>query len=369
MVVILHGLGCRYMATSVISSGRPEDDASTTKAEQISKAMKAYLERARAHESFMEKEIHDYEIGKRHLAKIMGADPDNFTQEDIDQAIQYLLPSNLFDRKSRPLMKHPTKIIPQKIVAQFGADGRPFDPLFYTGFPRYYAQIHDLGMVFENLKKIETEMMVKKMQPEKELDLGGSHWINKQSVETMLAEELSPGQYNQLINLLDRIAEHPYAYKFHDVIFKFRTELAAQTSRLEIPELKVSEAGRLYQEATGGRKTAVAKVTVWDNGTGKVDINGKNLLDYFPYILDREQIMFPLQFTKKLGLVDFEAVITGGGHSSQAGALRLALANALRSFVERGMVEKMRLAGLLTRDPRMRERKKYGQEGARRKYT
>ena len=44
-------------------------------------------------------------------------------------------------------------------------------------------------------------------------------------------------QYNQLINLLDRIAEHPYAYKFHDVIFKFRTELAAQTSRLEIPEV------------------------------------------------------------------------------------------------------------------------------------
>ena len=64
---------------------------------------------------------------------------------------------------------------------------------------------------------------------------------------------------------------------------------------------------------------------------------------YTSFHLYREQVMYPLQFTKKLGLVDFEAVISGGGHSSQAGALRLALATALRSFVERSVVEKMRL--------------------------
>ncbi|ELU02394.1 hypothetical protein CAPTEDRAFT_88974, partial [Capitella teleta] len=83
----------------------------------------------------------------------------------------------------------------------------------------------------------------------------------------------------------------------------------------------------------------------------------------------REQVMSPLHFTNTLGRVDIEARVEGGGHSSRAGALRLALSRALRSIVDRQMVEKMRIAGLLTKDPRRRERKKFGQEGARRKFT
>jgi small subunit ribosomal protein S9 len=70
-----------------------------------------------------------------------------------------------------------------------------------------------------------------------------------------------------------------------------------------------------------------------------------------------------------LGNVDIYAEVQLGGPSCQAGAIRLAVSRALQSFVEEEMQEKMRLAGLLTHDPRVRERKKYGQWGARRKYT
>lgn len=79
--------------------------------------------------------------------------------------------------------------------------------------------------------------------------------------------------------------------------------------------------------------------------------------------------MFPLQFTDLLFKVDVEATVSGGGISQQGGAIRLALALALRSFVSSETVEDMRLAGLLTEDMRYKERKMYGQWGPRRKMT
>ncbi|KAG7173427.1 28S ribosomal protein S9-like 2, partial [Homarus americanus] len=81
------------------------------------------------------------------------------------------------------------------------------------------------------------------------------------------------------------------------------------------------------------------------------------------------QVIFPLQFTGLLGKVDVVADVEGGGTSGQSGAIRYAVSLALRSFVDQDMVEKMRIAGLLTRDPRRRERKKPGWKGARAKYT
>lgn len=102
------------------------------------------------------------------------------------------------------------------------------------------------------------------------------------------------------------------------------------------------------------------------------------------------QLLFPLNFSEMLGKVDVEANVEGGGTSGQAGAIRWGIAMSLRSFVDQEMIETMRLgkcrslstssliivtncipfaAGLLTRDYRRRERKKFGQEGARRKYT
>ncbi|KAK4876900.1 hypothetical protein RN001_009406 [Aquatica leii] len=81
------------------------------------------------------------------------------------------------------------------------------------------------------------------------------------------------------------------------------------------------------------------------------------------------QLLFPLIFTDMLGKVDIEAFVDGGGPSGQAGAVRWGIANGLRSFVSESMMEKMRLAGLLTCDYRTRERKKPGRAKARKKFT
>ncbi|KAF5277482.1 hypothetical protein FQR65_LT03819 [Abscondita terminalis] len=80
-------------------------------------------------------------------------------------------------------------------------------------------------------------------------------------------------------------------------------------------------------------------------------------------------ILFPLIFTGMLGKIDVEAFVEGGGTSGQAGAIRWGISNGLRSFVSPDMMEKMRLAGLLTRDFRKRERKKPGRARARKKFT
>ncbi|CAK9827097.1 28S ribosomal protein S9, mitochondrial [Anthophora retusa] len=80
-------------------------------------------------------------------------------------------------------------------------------------------------------------------------------------------------------------------------------------------------------------------------------------------------IMFPLIFTDMYDKVDIEATIFGGGPTGQAGAIRCGIAWGLRNFVDEEVIEKMRIAGLLTNDWRRRERKKPGQEGARRKFT
>ncbi|SPP84064.1 blast:28S ribosomal protein S9%2C mitochondrial [Drosophila guanche] len=85
--------------------------------------------------------------------------------------------------------------------------------------------------------------------------------------------------------------------------------------------------------------------------------------------MDASGLLFPLNYSELLGKVDVEANVEGGGPSGQSGAIRWGIAMCLRSFVDQEMIESMRLVGLLTRDYRRRERKKFGQEGARRKYT
>ena len=118
----------------------------------------------------------------------------------------------------------------------------------------------------------------------------------------------------------------------------------------------------------GLRKHCVADVTVWGNGTGKIDINGYDLL-YFLDFQEREQIMFPLQFTNLMNKVDIEVKVIGEGTKAQAGAVRHGISLALRSFVDAQTFEEMRLAGLITKDRRVKERKKIGYAGARRAPT
>lgn len=115
---------------------------------------------------------------------------------------------------------------------------------------------------------------------------------------------------------------------------------------------------------TGRRKTAVARVRV-RSGSGKILVNDRPFEQYFPTDKDRRKVLAALDETGKRSSVDVIITAHGGGVSSQAGACTLGLARALRLY-DSSQDDLLRHSGLLTRDGRMKERKKYGLRGARR---
>ncbi len=117
---------------------------------------------------------------------------------------------------------------------------------------------------------------------------------------------------------------------------------------------------------TGRRKTSVARVWLRPGG-GRIVVNRRAFEDYFPRETLRMIIAQPLQVTNTAGQFDVLANVCGGGPTGQAGALRHGIARALVSY-DAELRQALKKAGLLTRDPRMRERKKYGQPGARQKF-
>ena len=120
-----------------------------------------------------------------------------------------------------------------------------------------------------------------------------------------------------------------------------------------------------YFYGTGRRKSSVARVHVYENGTGIITINGRDIDDYFGLDTLKLIVRQPLVTTEQLGKVDIVATVTGGGVTGQAGAIRHGISRALLLF-DPELRPALKKAGFLTRDPRMKERKKYGLKGARR---
>lgn len=117
---------------------------------------------------------------------------------------------------------------------------------------------------------------------------------------------------------------------------------------------------------TGRRKTSVARVYL-QQGSGTWSINGRELDQYFPNRVDAFICTQPLEVTDNIGKYDVTITVSGGGMSGQAGAIRHGLSRALVTLDETNMAA-LKANGFLTRDPRMVERKKYGQPGARKKF-
>src|SRR5258706_1062895 len=118
--------------------------------------------------------------------------------------------------------------------------------------------------------------------------------------------------------------------------------------------------------ATGRRKTAVARIRMTP-GNGKIDINGKSFDDYCPTVPLQNTVLQPLQVVKLTNAYDISVNTTGGGATGQAGAARLAISRALLQ-VDANLRGTLKAEGLLRRDPRMKERKKSGQPGARKRF-
>ena len=140
--------------------------------------------------------------------------------------------------------------------------------------------------------------------------------------------------------------------------------MAEATATIEAPE--APKAKPTYIWGTGRRKTAVARVRV-AAGSGKIEVNGRELNDYFTNEKDRKALFGPLEVTNTGGKIDIWVNATGGGLSSQTGAIVMGLGRALTKY-DPTVEGNLRSAGFLTRDSRMKERKKYGQRGARRRF-
>ena len=122
---------------------------------------------------------------------------------------------------------------------------------------------------------------------------------------------------------------------------------------------------RPYMYGTGRRKSSVARVHLIPNGTGVITVNGREIDDYFGLETLKLIVRQPLVATGTTGKVDVDATVKGGGVSGQAGAIRHGIARAL-VVLDENYRPTLKAAGLLTRDPRMKERKKYGLKAARR---
>jgi len=118
---------------------------------------------------------------------------------------------------------------------------------------------------------------------------------------------------------------------------------------------------------TGKRKTSVARTRVYQGGTGRIIVNGRAYEEYFPRATLQMIIRQPLNLTKTMGKFDIKVNVEGGGIAGQAQAVRHGITRALMEF-DGGLRPSLKKAGLVTRDARKKERKKYGQRGARARF-
>ncbi|CAJ0935356.1 unnamed protein product [Ranitomeya imitator] len=141
---------------------------------------------------------------------------------------------------------------------------------------------------------------------------------------------------------MERLVSMPHSSIEEDFILPYCKNLEIQSRKQTVNPLQYDEHGVAFSTGEGKRKTAEATAVLRDQGKGKMTINGKEYLDYFTVLQDREQLMFPFQFLDRLMKYDTECTVTGSGRSSQAGAVRLAISRALLSFVSEKEMEAMR---------------------------
>jgi small subunit ribosomal protein S9 len=139
-----------------------------------------------------------------------------------------------------------------------------------------------------------------------------------------------------------------------------------ETLVLDAPAASADRVKPVYVWGVGRRKSSVARVRVI-TGSGKIRVNGRELNDYFTNERDRKAIFGPLEVTNTGGKMDVFVNADGGGQTGQSGAIVMGLARALMKY-DSSLEASLRNAGFLTRDSRMKERKKYGQLGARRRF-
>uniref|UniRef100_A0A2M4CVP0 Putative 28s ribosomal protein s9 mitochondrial n=1 Tax=Anopheles darlingi TaxID=43151 RepID=A0A2M4CVP0_ANODA len=270
-----------FAAGWLLYSSKASSNGVNVQKSKISKAMKAYLERAKEYESCMNTARLEYKLGKRHLANMMGADVESFSQQDVDQAVQYLFPSGLYDPAARPTMKHPEEFIPKTKGAEFDETGRPFHPLFFTGRPNFFQLLYDIVENINMLDALEDSDRVKNRTNDsviRQLNLTGSEWLTKEMLEKKIVEIISNTEYDNFVDAMNRLAQHPLSNKAKSFILEYRKPLISAQDNDTIPVLQHDTDGRQYVTIYEClRKTARGDVTIKYPGNGTVIINGQDL--------------------------------------------------------------------------------------------
>ncbi|KAH0513592.1 28S ribosomal protein S9, mitochondrial [Microtus ochrogaster] len=200
-------------------------------------------------EDFIKKQIEDFNIGKRHLANMMGEDPETFTEEDVDEV---------------------------------------------------YGKVLQLE-AHRGLLSEKTESK----------DLIGSRWLIKEELEEMLVEKLSDQDYVQFIRLLEKLLTLPYGPAEEELVQRFRKSVTVQSKKQVIEPVQYDERGMAFSTREGRRKSATAQAMVYEHGSGKIHVNGVDYLLYFPVTQDREQLMFPFHFLDRLEKHDVTCTVSG----------------------------------------------------------
>lgn len=143
-------------------------------------------------------------------------------------------------------------------------------------------------------------------------------------------------------------------------------KLASEAGVSSLKDIKKPAKAGAIMAATGRRKTAVACIRLTD-GTGKIRVNGRDFEDYFATVSMQNKVLRPLDTVNAIKAYDITIKTQGGGLNGQAGAISLAIARALNEIDEE-LRPVLKQGGLLTRDPRRRERKKPGRPGARKRF-
>lgn len=271
-------------------------------------------------------------------------------------------------------MLPPSKIYPKFKTAQYDRTGRPFSSFFYTKWPNYFQSLYDLYINYEDLNRFEDSNIAKGIQPTEndKFDVLKHIIMSKKQLEDRFVEKLKDEHYDNFVNHLNKLIDHPYSALKSNFINKFTLSKEGEKWERKLFELGTDDKGEVFSYSVARRKELDGKICVYKNGSGKFLINDKYDMNHFTYFLAREQILTPLVTADLVDKVDIyvyfnpiDQPISNKDQTRQAGVIRLGIAQAICAFVDPEVRELLRLNGLLQWDWRYKERKKPGLHKAR----
>ncbi|EEB17901.1 28S ribosomal protein S9, putative [Pediculus humanus corporis] len=248
---------------------------------RFSSAVKNYMKAVEENEKFMQEQREEFELGKKHLANMMGRDVESMDEREINRSIKYLFPSGLFHRLARPLMKPPEKVFKQDIQnAGLKVDeyGRPKNFLIYTTKPNFSTALHrqSFKLGLENTPKA--------------MSFIESEWMTKKDLEAKFAEKLYDVEYEKFLEVYNFLLNHPYNETAAELIREYRNPIRAFNFEKKNINIVEKDGVKIVDSNLCKRDTSIGRAVLTYPGTGKLSINGEGI-DYFGHsdMLCREQ--------------------------------------------------------------------------------